>query len=71
MSSTSSQPQVIHLVEPATATKNIRAAYAKTSAVALGWIHVLCGVVTLAADIPLMLLPSYIDSEDCYSLFST
>ena len=70
MSSTSSQPQVLHLVEPTSATENIKAAYAKTSATALGWIHVLCGVVTLAADIPLILLPSYFDSGDCYGFSS-
>ena len=61
MTSPSSQPQVLHLVEPATATENIGAAYAKTSATDLGWIHVFLGVVTLAADISLMLLPSYLD----------
>ena len=70
MSPASSQPQVIHPVEPATTTDNMRAAYAKTSANVLGWIHVLCGVSTLAADIPLILLPSYIYLDDRYSYSS-
>ena len=64
MDPTRPQPQVLYLVEPATVTQNIRAAYAKTSATVLGCLHVLCAVVTLAADIPLILLPSYISLED-------
>ena len=65
MDPASPQPQVIYLVEPTTVTQNIRTAYAKTSATVLGWIHVLCGVVTFAADIPLILLPSYITMGVC------